>query len=330
MDLDSAELADLPSAMRALLAAELTAGNRIVEIDRGFPAPPVGLCVILEKPVGTRPADADDGLRYREWPNWKGYNGYTDARGFFFVLNPPHAPPPDPVMRWDEHGAAVGPRAAAQAGAAAPDAPAPDATEADSLLRRFAQSLVIDYEKWHDGIGYDLDALAAMDRDQHTAVEGMLLARGVGDWRDVEALAWLDTTACRMALRRALEEGGAEIRLAVARHAPDLVAPEVRAASLVSALATVTAFGGLTQALDEATDFHPPEVMAALWRGVSEREGQVAVHYAALLAYLHGKAEAPFDFAQRPFFLSFNTEDRGERAAAVAALRRRLGILSNQ
>lgn len=329
MDLDSPELADLPPALRALLAAELAAGNRIAEIDRGFPAPPVGLCVILAKPVGTRPNDADDGLRYREWPNWKGYNGYADPRGFFFVLNPPHAPPPDPVMRWDEHGAAICPPAA-QAGAPMPDVPASDAAHADSLLRRFEQSLVIDYEKWHDGIGYDLDALAAMDRDQRAAAEGMLLARGVGDWRDVEALAWLDTTACRVALRRALEEGGAEIRLAVARHAPDLVAPEVRAASLVSALATVTAFGGLTQALDEATDFHPPEVMAALWRGVSEREGQVAVHYAALLAYLHGKAEAPFDFAQRPFFLSFNTEDQAERAAAVAALRHRLGLPSNE
>jgi hypothetical protein len=323
LDLDSPELTALPSALHALLAAELAAGNRIAELDRGFPAPPVGLCVILEKPVSTRSADAQDGLHFREWPNWKGYNGYADAREFYFVLNPPRAPPSDPVMRWEEEGAALSLPAAAEVRQAVSESPG---IGGNTLLRRFEKSMHIDYEKWHDGIGYDLDALTIMDRDERSSVEGILLARGVADWRDVEALAWLNTTTCRMALRRALEEGDAIIRLAVVRHAPDLATPEIRTASLVSALETVTAFAGLSQTLDEAARFHPPEVMAALWRGVSEREGDVAVHFAALLTYLHGKAGSIFDFEQRPFFLTFNTPEKDQRMVAVMALRKRLGV----
>lgn len=322
---DSPELTALPAALRSLLEAELAAGNRIAAIEHGFPAPPVGLVVIMENAVSTRAEHADDGLHYREWPNWRGYNGYADAREFFFVLNPPHAPPPDPVMRRDASGAAIHPSATQKAAIASPAA---DDGDVAGLLRRFERSMVIDYEKWHDGIGYDLDALAAMDRDQRAAAEVMLLAKGIGDWRDAQALAFLDRPSSRSALRAALEHADAPIRLAVARYAPELATPEIRAASLVSALATVRAFAGLSLALAEAAEFHPPEVMQALWRGVAEREGDVAVHFAALLTYLHGQADSIFDWAQRPLFLTFHTEDQARRAEAVEALLRRLGVSS--
>ncbi|OYY93661.1 MAG: hypothetical protein B7Y41_10435 [Hydrogenophilales bacterium 28-61-23] len=320
------ELAAMPPTLRALLEAELAAGNQVAEIDRGFPAPLVGCCVLLAKPVGTRASGTDDGLCFEEWPNWKGYNGYTDAQRRFFVLNPPYPPPPDPVMRWDERGAAICSSTQAEAPPEARQEARQEAqtNRGDSLLRRFKQSMEIDYGKWHDGIGYDLEALRVMAGDQRETAQVMLLAHGIGDWRDVEALALLDSPAARSALRVALESADAQIRLAVARHAPDLVPPEVRTASLVTALETVTAFDGLTQAMDEAASFHPPEVMDALWRGVRDREGDVAVHFAGLLTYLHGKADSVFDYAQRPFFLTFNTRDKQARAAAVALLRDRL------
>lgn len=191
-------------------------------------------------------------------------------------------------------------------------------------LDRFRDSMVITYERWHDGIGYDMDALDAMDRDEHLAAEGLLLARGALDWRDVEAMARLDTPACRDVLRRALVEGRAEIRLAVMRYAPGLLTPASRTATLVAALATAAPFDGLSQAIDQAVAWHPPEVIDALWHGLGAREGAVAVHFAALLAYLHGRADSIFDLSQRPLFLSFNTPDPARRAAAVAALRQRL------
>ena len=102
MEPDPSEWSGLPPALLALVAAERAAGNRVAAIERGFPAPPVGFCVLLERDVSTRPPDADDGLLYRRWPNWKGYHGYSDAPGHFFVLNPPLPPATDPVMAWDE------------------------------------------------------------------------------------------------------------------------------------------------------------------------------------------------------------------------------------
>lgn len=334
------DLAALPSTLRALLEAELNIGNRIAEIDYGFPAPPVGFCVLLAKPISTRPTAADDGLRFGAWPNWKGYSGYTDAQGHYFLLNPSLLPPPEPEPIRDGHGALIQapghPGALPEAGgedggegqAAAPAGARGEAqTSPDDILpRRFRRSMEIGYANWHEGIGYDLEALRAMSGDQRAAVLAALLARGVRDWRDVEALALLDAPAARSALGAALEGGDAEIRLAVARHAPDLVSPDKRAASLVAGLETATFFHGLSDALDTAAEFHPPQVLDALWRGLQEREGEVAVHFAALLAYLHGKADAPFDLALRPLFLTFNTEDPHQRRAAIVKLRQEMGL----
>jgi hypothetical protein len=58
----------------------------------------------------------------------------------------------------------------------------------------------------------------------------------------------------------------------------------------------------------------------ALRRGLLEREGGVAVHFAARLFYIHGRADEPFDWNHRPFFLRFHTEDRGERLAVYREL----------
>ena len=196
----------------------------------------------------------------------------------------------------------------------------------ESASARFARSMQLDYERWHDGVGYDLAALDDAGPDERAAIEAMLLAHAPPGWRDVEALALLDTPRARAALRSWMDDGSAEVRLAVARHAPALIDERQRVASLVRALETAELYGGLTQALDEAAWLHPPEVIAALLRGALERDGEVAVHLAALLLFVHGRAEAPFDMAHRPFLLRFNTADRGAREAAFAELCLRLGL----
>lgn len=192
---------------------------------------------------------------------------------------------------------------------------------------RFARSMQLDYDRWHDGVGYDLGALSDAGPDERAAIEAMLLAHSPRGWRDVEALAALGSARARAALQAWMEDGDAEVRLAIARHAPALLGERQRVGSLVRALETAALYGGLTQALDEAAALHPPEVVAALLRGARERDGEVAVHFAALLLFIHGQAGAPFDMAQRPFVLRFNTADRGERDAAFAELCRRLGVL---
>lgn len=325
----SLELDHLPPALRALLDAELAAGNAVAEIVAGFPAPPAGFCVLLERPVGTRAGTADDGLVYEEWPNWKGYNGYTDARRHFFVLNPPNAQtgPEYPVMRYDANGAAISvsppgnlPAMETTASPAEPMAPEPDSDgrSGSDLTRRFRESLQLDYEKWREGIGYDLDA------DEQAGAETLLLSRSISDWRDVQALAWLDTEKARAALRSAMASGNARIRTAVLRYAPELASREQRIATLVAAVASAKSFEGLGETLDAIADFHPPELVAALWRGLESREGEVAVHFAALLYFIHGLTDEPFDWNHRPFFLRFHSEDKETRKTAIAELRRRI------
>ncbi|MCK5744939.1 MAG: hypothetical protein KAH44_01945, partial [Oricola sp.] len=119
-------------------------------------------------------------------------------------------------------------------------------TDPASPLERFRASMIIDYEKWHDGIGYDLDALTAAGPEERDAIERLLLEQGVRGWRDVEALARFETPAARAALNAAAKQGDAETRMAVARYAPDLLAKDARAASLVRAIRAARPFEGLS------------------------------------------------------------------------------------
>ncbi|HEX2099484.1 MAG TPA: hypothetical protein VHF69_02405, partial [Candidatus Synoicihabitans sp.] len=122
------------------------------------------------------------------------------------------------------------------------------------------------------------------------------------------------------ALRQCLHGTEVPLALAVLRHAPALVTTTQRTEVLVRALKVVKPYHGLTEALHEVQAFHPPEVIEALLRGCLTRTGEAAVHYAALLLFLHGHAASPFDWDQRPFFLRFNAGDPRERERAFVEL----------
>ncbi|WP_414662266.1 hypothetical protein [Horticoccus sp. 23ND18S-11] len=322
-------LAAFPPALRELVAAEVAAGNAVVEISSTFPAPPAGACVRLAGRVTTRPRASAPGLSFYE-RNSSQYSGeWTDAKRFYWVIEPPLPPPPEPDM--DAIRAAhtpsddmtlvnrrpfeFGPGAAALAGGAP-----------GSVLRRFRDSMAIDYEKWHDGIGYDLSVLPEADAADRETIESILVGRADRDWRDVEALAALNTPGGNAALRAAFTRGNAEIRGAVLRYAPELVAEDEKLTSIVAALRTADFYGGLTAALDEVEEFHPPGIIAELFRGALTRTDGVPVHFAAMLMFLHGKASEPFDWGQRPFFLRFNTQDRAEREAVFRELCEKVGV----
>jgi hypothetical protein len=180
--------------------------------------------------------------------------------------------------------------------------------------------MVCNYERWHDGIGYDLELLKSASPEELVEIESILTNKPVEDWRDVEALAALNTPRAHVLLRKALKSSKAEIASAVVRCAPTLISDKERTAALVKALNMAEAFGGLSATLAEVEEYHPPEVIEALWDGVRLRDGETAVHYAAMLMFLHGKAKEPFDWELRPFFLQFNTEDPEERALACLEL----------
>ncbi len=308
----TAELERFPAPLRALLTAELAAGNEIIEAGAGFPAPPVGGLARLKAPISTRAADAKDGLVFRRWPNWNRETGFTDAQGFFFVLNPPPPPPSDPGM---------------DAIRASADAPQPrPAPNPSGAVDRFQASMVLDYEKWHDGIGYDLEAIESATNEERASIERIVLGQGAQNWRDIEALVALGTPRARKALRQAFDHGKIEIRMAVLSRAPDLVNDQERTDALVEAIRVEQFYGGLTEALDLVEGFHPPPVIDALFRGTLVRAGEIAVHFAALLYYIHGKAQEPFDWGHRPFFLQFHTEVESERVAAFHRLCADVGV----
>jgi hypothetical protein len=301
------ELEAFPQVLRQLLQAELAAGNEIVELNYGFPAPPAGAWIKLAKPLCSRPQSSGDGIIYydRNFPNFSGE--ITDAKRFYFLLEPPHPPEPEPPFN------------------APGTTPSPKSGSTSDLVQRFRDSMAIDYNKWHDGIGYDVGLLSKASPEELREVEAIMLQRGILDWRDVEAFAVFHSPAARMALRRALKGSDESIRAAVLNYAPEIVSEDERCASLISALETAEIFGGLTQTLLQVEDFHPPLIVDALLRGTLRRDGTTAVNFAAMLMFLHGKAASAFDWEQRPFFLKFQTEDAAQRAAAFRELCEKIG-----
>ena len=330
-----ADVEKLPPLLRALLEAELAAGNAIDHVGHSFPAPPVGAYIKLVKPVTTRPRTSGDGLQFRERQSSLSSGEFTDERRFFFIVEPPSPPPPEPDMDAIRAGlekaaatddSKLSERAARSPGLFGALGSLLFCGTADTPLEKFKRSMVIDYEKWHDGIGYDLDAIAAASPEERGYIEMLLLQRGAADWRDVEALAALDTPRARAVLTDASQSKDHQVRAAVIRYRPELVSDQRRTESIVLALESADFYSGLTEALDDAVDFHPPEVMDALFRGALERQGSGPVHFAALLLFLHGKAAEPFDWALRPFFLKFNTADRDEREALFRELCSRIDV----
>jgi hypothetical protein len=186
---------------------------------------------------------------------------------------------------------------------------------------RFMASTDIDYEKWHEGESYDLDALRALDPDERFRVEQWLLVRADKDWRDLEGLLALGTDEARAAVVNELRNGKLEQRLHAARLLEDdaTLAADIDAAA-VAGLESAVLYGGLSVALDLATTRRTPALIAALFRAALRDEGEAAVHAAARLAFIHGKAKEPFDWDVRPLFLRFHTPDCAAKEAAFRDL----------
>jgi len=193
-------------------------------------------------------------------------------------------------------------------------------------LQRFEKSMEIDYEKWHDGIGYDIDAIRLASPTEREAIEQMLTHHSPRDWRDIEALAEINTKSSRETIKNAIKDPNPDVRVAVTRFAPNLVTDSERSHSIIEALEHAEVFYGLSQVLDDVEKYHPSEVKEALLKGLLSREGDVAVLFAGMLFYIYGKAKEPFDWSQRPFFLQFNTENRQERVQTFRELCRQLNI----
>jgi hypothetical protein len=196
-----------------------------------------------------------------------------------------------------------------------------------SALERFMASTDISYEQWHDGVGYDLEALRELEGTDRAEAERFLLGRAGSDWRDLEGLMALGTPAARAAVVEQLRGGRLEQRLYAARYLrDDPNFADDREAAVVAGLGESVFFGGLSVALDLATELRTPAMIQALFRAALRDEGEAAVQAAARLAFIHRKAKEEFDWELRPLFLKFNTADRGERTRAFRELCKLCGV----
>jgi hypothetical protein len=137
-------------------------------------------------------------------------------------------------------------------------------TSSVSPLQQFEKSMEIDYEKWHDGIGYDIDAIKLASPMELKEIEQMLVQHKPQDWRDIEALAQIDTKSAQQTIKDAIDDSNPAVRIAVTRFAPNLVSNNKRSQSLIRALQSAEIFGGLSQALDDIEEYHPNEIKEAL------------------------------------------------------------------
>jgi hypothetical protein len=82
------EVQSLPPELRAVLEAELAAGNTIAEVGHDHPAAPVGAWLKMARTFSTKPDAVPKGVKFRRRNSslWSGE--YSDANGFFFLLDP--------------------------------------------------------------------------------------------------------------------------------------------------------------------------------------------------------------------------------------------------
>jgi len=185
---------------------------------------------------------------------------------------------------------------------------------------KFVRSMIIDYSTWHDGEGYDLEALRA--------IEKMLIERNNEDWRDVEALGALGTPTANAMVRKALTVHNHQTRLEAAKWLKDERGGDVqREAVICEAIRTGELYGGLSQAIDQAM-WHPtPATTDALFHAALERSGENAASAAAALLNIFKVTDDPLAWSERPLILRFVDAGGGApREAAFCELCAKCGV----
>jgi hypothetical protein len=325
----------MPPALRQLLEDELDAGNEIIEVGHSHPAPPIGAYFTLARQVSTRPRTSANGLNFFDRHGSTSSGEFTDEDRRYWIVEAPVAADaeypdmdairaslqPPPFVPGSTDDGNISRRATHPSDVS----PADEERGADAeAWRRFADSTRIDYERWKEGLGYDLEALASMSPASRRLVEGQLTPPS--GWRDVEALVALDTPTAQETLRNAVRAGNLEVRLAVLTYAPHVIDDATRTEVILQALTEAGAFAGRTEMLDLVMDFHPPVIVQAMFVRLLTAPGDMAYHVAATLAAIHGVVESRYDWSLRPMYLAFNTDDLSARREAFLSLCATMGV----
>jgi hypothetical protein len=185
--------------------------------------------------------------------------------------------------------------------------------------------MAIDYEKWHDGLPYDIDALTQVTPEEAEQLVDELVAKSSLDWRDVEALRMLGTP-------KALARVGVASKTQNDTGGVDALAHEIETGGwsddaekrLCEILEKAMVMSLSLDKLCALADAHPtPAVVAQVFRN-ARVAGDPATRYSfgAFLLYLTGHADNWYGLENdlRPRLLDLNSADYRTYKAAVAWL----------
>jgi hypothetical protein len=191
-------------------------------------------------------------------------------------------------------------------------------------LERFLASMVLDYDKWHDGEPYDLDALREIYPTERAPVLAILeehLASSGADWRDVQAVAALDTAEAAALLARCAKHPNSEIRVHAAPFLAGRGGYDVPERELLRILGDPQTDAPIEATMRLATTYPSERVKHALLECAVHGAQHLRPHAAALALYLAGVADTEFDWKHRPLFLRFGVDNEDVRAEALRELR---------
>jgi hypothetical protein len=194
----------------------------------------------------------------------------------------------------------------------------------------FLDSMVMDFDKWHDGTGYALKALEQLGPEERDSIEKLLVGnlKQAGDWRDVEALAALGTDSACAAVNEARFHNDIKVRKYALRiyldtqDSKDMTKKDI--ADLEEQVVQAVKHGDF-----EIAEYMPTmRVKKALLDSILGFKSEIRVSAVAFLLYLCGQAPEPFDWSQRPFFLLFSDSERDPKMLQHAweHLRKRTGL----
>ena len=197
---------------------------------------------------------------------------------------------------------------------------------------RFQSSRNIGYDQWHDGVGYDLDAFAAMPPQGRDEEARRVRESADPDWRDLELLGAHGGSESIEHLRHLLTHPSIDTRahaldvLIDGGHAPGTV-PDVQLSHIIDAIDDDND-EGMTMALLLAQDHAGFRSKLALVRGMIDKPA-LSLHFASALLDLAGLSDdtAAFDPKFRPTLLRLLPDNAAsDRAAALHDIGRMLKI----
>ena len=194
--------------------------------------------------------------------------------------------------------------------------------------QQFLDSMNMDYVKWHDGEGYDLDLLRKLSPDEKEKVEEVLIALGLKDWRDIDALAEIGSENALSAIKSALQSDTYEVRIrAIEKLSQKGIMSEGEIETLlVKTIPLVSILNGLTFTLRLAEKYPSPAVKQVLLQSTLYGNDDIRVHTAALIYFLYGIATSSFDWDHRHFYLRFDDKNLSNRKLAYDELCKKIQV----